>query len=201
MAAAVVSAVSSSKARKASRRAASAQERAAEAGIAEQRRQYDQNRRDFAPWQQAGVGALGQQQALLGLSGEEAQQSAYDQFKQDPGQAFLQERGQRNLLANASAIGGLGGGNIRSALVEQGVGFGQQDFGNYYNRLAGLSGSGQQAVTQLGQLGQQSSNNVSNLLSQAGNARASGILGAQQAQAQGWQNLIGLGTSYFGSTV
>lgn len=167
-------------------------------GIDEQRRQYDLTRQDLAPWMRAGSGALTLQQALLGLSGQEAQQAAYEQFKQSPGQAFLQARGQKNLLANASAIGGLGGGNVRSALVQQGVGFAQQDFGDWYNRIAGLSGTGQQTGAQLGGFGQQSAANIGNLLGNQGAARASGILGAQQANAQGMNNLIGLGSMYLG---
>jgi hypothetical protein len=192
VAAAVVTYATSENAADAAGDAADTQAESADEGIREHRRQYDLTRQDLLPWQTAGAGALGQQQALLGLSGQEAQQAAYDQFRQDPGQAFLQARGQRNLLANSSAIGGLGGGNVRSALVEQGVGFGQQDFGNYYNRLAGLSGTGQQTAAQLGQFGQQSAGSISDLLGQAGNARASGILGQQQARSQGWQNFAGL---------
>ena len=197
VAAAVVGAYGAHEAGQSAEDAANTQADAADAGVAEQRRQYNLTRQDLLPWQTAGAGALERQQALLGLSGREAQQSAYDQFRQDPGQAFLQARAQKNLLANSAAIGGLGGGNVRSALVEQGVGFGMQDFGNYYNRLAGLSSTGQQSAAQLGQFGQQSASNIGNLYGQAGAARASGILGQQQAQAQSWQQLAGLGSAYF----
>lgn len=178
-------------------RAAAEQEEAFGQGITEQRRQFDITQANLQPFLQAGVGALGQQQALLGLSGVGAQQAAFDAFRESPGQAFLRERGQRALTRNAASIGGLGGGNVRSALVQQGVGFAQQDFGNFFNRLAGLSGTGQQTGAQLGQFGAQQAGAISNLFGLQGQARASGILGGQQARAQGTQNVLGLGAAFF----
>ncbi len=182
---------SEKKAKKAAKGAAETQVEAQMAGLEEFRRQFDISREDMAPWMEAGTGALGTQRALLGQQGAEAQQSAFDAFRQSPGQAFLQARGQKNLLANASAIGGLGGGNVKEALVQQGVGFAQQDFGNYYNRLAGLSSTGQQTSTQLGQLGSQFAGQAATQLGNVGAARASGILGSQQASAQQTQQMQG----------
>ena len=171
-------------AEKAAKRAGKIQQQGQEAGVAEQRRQFDITQGNLQPFQEAGVGALGQQQALLGLSGAEAQQAAFDQFNQSPGQQFLRDRAQKNLLRNSAAIGGLGGGNVRSALVEQGVGFAQQDFNNQFARLGQLAGQGQAAVTNLGQFGAQAAGNIQQGLIGGSQARASGILGAQQAQAQ-----------------
>jgi len=45
-------------------------------------------------------------------------------------------------LRNQSAIGGIGGGNVRSALVEQGAGFAAQDYDQQLRRLDALSGRG-----------------------------------------------------------
>ena len=98
------------------------------------------------PWQQAGTSALGQQQALLGMGGQEAQQQAFSAFGDSPGQKFLRDRAEKVTMRNAPQMGGLGGGNVRSALNEQAVGFAAQDYGNYYNRLGGLSGQGYQAT-------------------------------------------------------
>lgn len=182
---------SASQAEGAAEDAARAQSESSEAAIAEQRRQFDLTRGDLAPWMQAGTSALGVQQNLLGLGGVEAQQQAYDDFVQSPGQAFLQARGQENLLAGASAIGGLGGGNVREALVQQGVGFAQQDFGDYYNRIAGLSGTGQTTANQLGAFGANTANQIGSNLRYGGEARASGILGAQEARAGFYEQIPG----------
>lgn len=177
------------KAKDAAKRAAREQEDSAFAGIAEQRRQFDLTQESFKPFRDAGVSAIAQQQALLGLSGQEAQQAALDQFNQSPGQQFLRDRAQKNLLRNSAAIGGLGGGNVRSALVEQGVGFAQQDFNNQFGRLGQLAGQGQAATQSVGQFGQNTANNIQQGFMNQGQARASGILGQQQASAQQQQQM------------
>lgn len=51
----------------ASRRASNAQQRGADAATAESARQYDQTRRDFAPWRDVGGGAINQLGRLFGL--------------------------------------------------------------------------------------------------------------------------------------
>ena len=165
--------------------AAETQVEGTQAGIAEQRRQFDVTQGNLQPFQEAGVGALGQQQALLGLSGQDAQNEAFAAFNESPGQRFIRDRAQRNLTRNASAIGGLGGGNVRSALVEQGTGFAQQDFNNQFGRLGQIAGQGQAATTNLGQFGAQSAGNIANLQQAGSQARASGILGSAQAVNQG----------------
>ena len=172
--------------------AAQVQADATQAGIAEQRRQFDITQGNLDPFLQAGTGALQTQQALLGQLGPEAAAAAMAQFQEAPGQQFAQERAQKNLLQNASAIGGIGGANVRSDLVEQGVGSANQSFGDFQTRLGGLSGTGQQTATNLGQLGSQTAGNISNLLQAGGQAQASGILGAQQANQQMAGNVLSI---------
>lgn len=179
-----ISAFGSSQQAGAAGSAAQAQNRAAKRAAAEQQRQFDISQQQLAPFREAGTQALTAQQALLGLTGPEAQQQAFQQFAESPGQAFLRQRGEQSLLRNASAIGGLGGGNVRSALQQQGIGFAQQDLQNQLTRLSGLSEAGRGAVGTGAQLGAQTATNVGNLLTQGGQARASGILGQQQAQQQ-----------------
>lgn len=180
---------SGKQARKAAEKAAREQEEGIQAGIAEQRRQFDITQSNLQPFQEAGTAALGSQQDLLGLNGPEAQAAAFAALEQSPGQQFLRDRAQKNLLRNASAIGGLGGGNVRSALVQQGVGFAQQDLQNQFGRLGQLAGQGQSAATSIGQFGTQSAGNIQQGLAASGQARASGILGVQQADAQQQQQM------------
>ena len=164
--------------------AAAATSAAAMADVEEQRRQFDITQENMQPYLGTGRRALSQQERLLGLRGEWNQQQMFDKFNSSPGQEFLRDRGERALLRNSAAIGGLGGGNVRSALQQEGIGFAQQDFANQYNRLAGLSNTGQTATSNLGQLGAQSAANISSGLQSAGESRASGILGAAQADSQ-----------------
>lgn len=171
---------------------------AARAAAAESARQFDITQEQLAPFREAGVGALQQQQALLGLSGPEAEQAALQRLEESPAQQFIRNRAQRSLLRNQAAIGGLGGGNVRAALQQQGAGFAQQDIQNQFNRLASLTGGGQTAATNIGQFGQQTAQNIGQFGMQGAQAQASGILGAQQAQAQGLSNLITAGATYYG---
>ena len=173
--------------------AADVQAESSLAGIEEQRRQFDISQEQAAPFREAGVGALGQQQALLGLSGQEAQQAAFTGLEESPGQRFIRDRQERALLRNASATGGLGGGNVQTALQQQAVGFAQQDIQNQFGRLGQLSGQGQAATTNIAQLGGQTSANIANLLGQQGAARASGILAPVQANTAATNQLLQLG--------
>lgn len=179
-------------ARKASQAAAGAQTEASQAAIEEQRRQFDISQEQATPFREAGVSALGQQQALLGLSGQQAQQQAFQQFQESPGQAFLRERGEQALLRSSAAIGGLGGGRVRSELQQQGIGFAQQDLQNQLARLGTIAGQGQAVTQNVAQLGAGTAANVGNLLQAGGQAQAGGILGAQQARA-GLTGMIGSG--------
>jgi len=179
-----VGAISSNQKKQAAKGAAGAQERASQAGIAEQRRQFDISQTQAEPFRQAGLGALEQQQALLGLSGVEAQQQALTAFQESPGQAFLRQRGEQSILRQASATGGLGGARVQEALQQQGIGFAQQDLQNQLARLSGIAGQGQVATQNVAQLGAQQASNIGNLLSAGGQAQAGGILGDGAAQSQ-----------------
>lgn len=185
--------------------ASDAQTQSADASVAEQQRQFDIAQANMQPFQDAGEAALASQQDLLGLNGVAAQQSAYDTLETSPGQAFLQERAQKNLLSNAAAIGGLGGGNVREALVEQGVGFAQTDMDNQFSRLGQIAGQGQSSASTISSLGTQTGANIGSTLTSAGDARASGIINTNNAIQSGisgvtsglaQSGLFGSGSSY-----
>lgn len=171
---------------------------AALAGIPIQQQAFAGAERDIRPSIGVGQAALGSQAALAGLGPPGAQEAAFQQISESPGQRFIRERSQRNLLRNASAIGGLGGGNIRSALVEQGAGFALQDIEGQRQQLGQLSGRGLVAGTTLAQLGQQTAGSVADLQQAEAAARASGILGAQEAKSAGITDFAGVLTGIFG---
>ena len=201
--------VSSSAAKSASKTQAGA----AEAGIEEQRRQFDEIQKLLAPYVQAGQGAIGgfqpyqqagaqafeQQQALAGLRGPEAQQAAISQIESSP---FLQsqiEQGERALLQRASATGGLRGGNIQAALAQFRPQMLQQAIEGQYKRLGGLAGTGlgvlsdlyaggQAAAAGQAKTGTALAGGISNLLQEQGAAQA----GGQLAGAAPCANLLNL---------
>lgn len=95
--------------------------------------------RGLEPFVDPGIGAFQTQAAQSGALGPEAQREAFAAFMASPGQDFLRDQGERALLRNAAAIGGIGGGNVREELTRRGIGFAAQDFGNQFDRLGSLS--------------------------------------------------------------
>lgn len=161
----------------AARDAAGAQVQASNAAIDESRRQYDQTRSDFAPWRETGKTALQRLSDLLGMGGG----SPADVMKLDPGYQFAQQQGEQALERAARARGGFDSGGAMKDLLRFNEGLASQRFNDIYNRYAGLSGTGQAATGATAQFGAANAANVGNLLTGAGNARASGIVGGANA--------------------
>jgi hypothetical protein len=161
----------------AAERAGQTQAAAAEKGIEEQRRQFDALVELMAPYVTAGTGAMGQQQALIGLQGAEAQKQAIQGFEQSPLFQSLMQQGENAILQNASATGGLRGGNVQAALAQ----FRPQALNSLieqqYGRLGGLSTMGQASAAGQASSGMQSASNIGNLLANQGAALAGGIMG------------------------
>lgn len=168
---------------KAAGRAADAQGAAAQAGIEEQRRQFDAIQRLLSPYVTAGTGALAGQQDLTGLNGNDAQQAAIEALKQSPQFTSLLQQGEGSILANASATGGLRGGNTQAALAQFSPQLLSQVIEQQYGRLGAMASMGQGAAAGVGNAGMQTGTNVANLLQQQGAARAGGFLAQGKAQA------------------
>jgi hypothetical protein len=164
--------------------AAGAQAGAAQAGIDEQRRQFDEIQRLLAPYVQAGQPALAGMQNLIGLGGAEAQQQAIAGIEQSPLLQALTRQGEEAILQRASATGGLRGGNVQAALAQFRPQMLQQALDQQYSRLGGLTSLGQQSATRTGTAGMETGVNVGNLLQQQGAARAGGALGSTAPFAQ-----------------
>lgn len=160
-------------------------------GIDEQRRQFDLTREDFAPGIEAGDVSRERLLEFLGLRGQEAEQAAISGFTESPGQAFLRERQERSLLRNQAAIGGLGGGNVRTALQEQAFGIASTQLGERKDRLAGLAQSGLGAVGQQAGIGAGISANISNLQVGRGDVLGTGIEAAAAQTRSGLARVAG----------
>jgi hypothetical protein len=176
---------------KGAKSAAKAQTQAADQATAEQRRQYDLTRADQMPWLDTGKWALGQQKNAL--TGD------WSGFYNSPDYAYALEQGMKGLDRSAASRGRLYSGGYGEDLTKFGQGLATQNYGNYMNRLAGLSGSGQTSANALGAFGQSSANQISQNLTNKGDARASGY--ANQYGAYG-SALGGIGNTmndYFNS--
>lgn len=164
--------------------AANIQAGAAGQGIAEQRRQFDALQALLKPYTEAGVPALEQQQAFLGLRGPEAEQAAIDRIQSGAGFQESVRQGEEALLQRASATGGLRGGNIQGALAQFRPALLNQALEQQYSRLGGMTTLGQQSAAGVGAAGMETGTNVANLLSQQGAALAGGELNQAKAYGQ-----------------
>jgi hypothetical protein len=113
-------------------------------------------------------------------------------FEQDPGYAFRQSEGMKALERSSAARGNLLSGSTMKGIQRFGQDLASQEYGNAFNRfqiersarlnpLQSLMGSGQSAANTMtsaaGNFGQASANNML----AAGQARASGYVGAGNA--------------------
>lgn len=175
---------------KASNQAAAAQTEASQAAIDEQKRQFDALQKLFEPYVKAGTGSLSAQQNILGLNGTQAQQQAYDQIANSPAMQSMLQQGENSLLQNASATGGLRGGNLQGALAQYRPQLLNQLVSQQYQNLGGITSLGQNSAAQTGNAGMASASNIGNLLQsqgayQAGNALAQGNIAANNYATMG----------------
>ena len=142
----------------------------------------------------------------------------------DPGYQFRLQQGLKALQNSAAASGTLLSGGTGKALQRYGQDYASNEYGNVYNRalgqyqqnynifkqnqadqfnrLAAMSGVGQTAANTLGNLGQSSAANISNILMTSGAQQAQQANNAAAARASGyaaggniWGNAIGGSTN------
>ena len=201
-------------------RAARAQTQAAQAGISEERRQFDYAQSVLRPYAAAGeealtglkpyvdVGpeALLQQRTLAGLEGADKQREAINALAANPEFQALTKQGEEALLQQASATGGLRGGNIQGALAQFRPQMLQDYIGQQYARLGGLTQLGQLTSQNIAQLGQASAagqasgaletgKNIAGLYGDIGAARAGNAL----AQGQMWGSILNSALKFGGA--
>lgn len=200
VAGAVVGGVASNQAAKkgaaATDRASAAQQESALAGIEEQQRQFDSVRALLSPYVQAGNTGLTGMQRLMGASGDYAQQEMINQIEKSAGFRSTVKQGENAILQNASATGGLRGGNTQGALAQFRPAALAAAIDQQYQRYAGLSSLGQNAAAGVGNAGMQTGGNIASLLQQQGAAQAGGILGQGRAQQQA---ISGIGNAFGGA--
>lgn len=177
--------------------AAETQGAAAQAGIDEQRRQFDAMQALLKPYTEAGVPALEAQQAFLGLRGPEAEAAAIERISGGETFQALAGQGEEALLQRASATGGLRGGNIQGALAQFRPQLLSSLIEQQYGRLGGMTSLGQRSAAGVGEAGMATGTNIGNLLSQQGAASAGGQLGEAKAFGQ----LFNLPAQFIGAQI
>lgn len=175
-----------------------------------QQKQYDQTRTDEMPWMQAGQWGLGQLMTGLQPGGDlikpydqTFKAPTAEEARATPGYQFMLDEGNRAILNGNAASGGVFSGGTLQALDKFNTGLADSTYStrynqalqtfdtnfnaynvgqtNSYNRLAGLSGTGQNTATSLGQFGAQAATGIGNDVIAGANATASGIVGGSNA--------------------
>jgi hypothetical protein len=170
--------------KKAAAKAADAQTQTSELGIEEQRRQFDAIQKLLEPYVNAGGPALDGQQDILGLNGVDQQKMAINGIASSPMYTDLARQGEEAILQNASATGGLRGGNTQGALAQFRPQLLNQLIDQQYQRLGGLTNLGQASAAGVGAAGQQTGNAVTALLQQQGAAQAGQHLAVGRANSE-----------------
>ena len=178
---------------KGAKKAGQAQERAAMAGVEEQRAAREELRTLLQPYVAAGSPALQAQMEALGLAGPGSQEAFVQQQEQSPIFQALARQGEEAMLQQAAATGGLRGGNLQGALAQFRPSLLNQFLTQQYERLGGMTRLGQTSAAGVGAGGMEAAGNIANLLGQAGQAQAGAALGKAQAWGQGIGNIAQIG--------
>jgi hypothetical protein len=180
--------------------AANAQVQASQDATAAQERMYEKQIALQEPFRQAGLTAQQKYLQLMGLGGDTtaADYGKYTKdfgtsdFEQDPGYQFRLGEGQKALERSAAARGLLSSGSTLKGITNYAQGAASQEYQNAFNRyqvnrsnqlnpLQSLMGSGQSATNTLTSAAAQQGQNEATNITNAGQARASGYIGAGNA--------------------
>jgi len=199
----VGSVISSQAAGDAADTAAQASGRASDASIGEQRRQYDINRADQAPYLAAGTNALGRLQNYI--TGPYSKPISMADFQQSPDYQWSLDRTMKALGNRYAAQGNRQGGNALRAQAEEAAHFvglqGENWFNNQLRSRAAqlgpeqsLAGVGQTTAAGLGAYGANMAGNIGNAYmtsaANTGNA-AMAAAGIRNSAYGGASNVLG----------
>jgi len=187
-----------------------------------QKQEWNTQQQNLAPWLNAGGQGLSQLETLLGVGGNKTAPGygsltqgftppTLEQAEQYPGYQFGLGQGEQAIQNSAAAKGNAFSGNTAEALNNYAQNYAQQDYSNVYNqsfntfennqlnqynRLAALSGVGQQTGTALGSEGEAAASNTSGIDLALGQQLGTDAQNAAAAEASGY---IGSANAYGGA--
>ena len=162
------------------------------AGIAETGRQFDATKSMFAPVTDLLAPSARGLGDLTGLNGDQALQAEIDRIMSGPRFNSLMQNGRDEMLATASATGGLRGGNYQDASQRFGADTLSQQIGQQLSEYAGLVGIGQGAAGSVGNFGAQAVSDQNVMRNSGADALAQAKLVRGGIAARNWQNAGGL---------
>jgi hypothetical protein len=142
----------------------------------------------------AGNEARSFQLGALGLPGGNS--DAINAFRTSPGYDFALKSGKNAVQTSAAAGGQLFSGKTLKDLATYGQGVEDRTFGDWFDRLGGLSGAGSSATQGLVAAGDRNASTLAGLAVQGGDNRASSYISGANAITGGLQNLSDLYAYY-----
>lgn len=167
------------------RRSQELAEETAVGNIEESRRQFDIGQQLLEPFAEQAIPAIQMQSALSGARGPDAQAEAFRQFEESPATQFLRESGLR------LSTPGVGAGQ-QEELGRYAQGLALQDFGNMFNRLGDVSGTGHASQFDLTGLGENVARDIVQQQQQQFSAQQQGLAAQQAARAGQFETGLGL---------
>lgn len=164
------------KAKKASRKAQAAQIEFLNKALDIENQRYSEAQNRFAPIIDQGTAAFNQQADLTGVNGDDKLAGALEALKNSSFYKTLFDSGEEAVLQNASATGGLRGGNTERGLADFGADTFAQALQQQLANLGAIASPGISAIGQLSGFGAQNAANAGNIFGQQGAATAGGIL-------------------------
>lgn len=147
------------------------------------------------PWREVGLSALASLASVHGFQLPDelkglAPGGAMGGFWESPDYKLRVAEGTKAITANAAARGMLDSGATGKALINYGQEQGSKEFGNWYNRLAGVVGLGQTATQQSNNIlmgGATADLNYGNTIANltVGNANNNGLITLNQGNTEG----------------
>jgi hypothetical protein len=189
----------------AAQKASKQQQQFEQQALQQQMMMFQQTQQNFAPFINLGSGAANKLTGLTDTLTKPFNPTMAD-LAATPGYQFTLDQGLKSTQNSFAAQGlGLSGAALKGATnYAEGLASTtyQNQFQNYlaqnqqiYNMLSGEVGIGESAAAGQGQLGQQASGNISNLLSAIGAAAAGGTIGSTNALTGALGNIGGAGAN------
>lgn len=183
---------------KAAQAAAQTQSTAADKAIAEQVAARGEARELQQPFVKAGTASLAQQMALLGLNGTADQQTSINALLTSPQYTTGVQQGEEAILANASATGGLRGGNTQNSLSRFRADLLNNVIQGQMQNLNGLTSLGQNAAAGVGNNAMVSAQSIGDLLQNQGLATAAGQVAKGNVTTNSINQAIKIGSAVAG---
>lgn len=168
---------------KAAKTAANAQTKSAAMGTAENRRQFDRVQSLLSPYVNAGRGGLMRYEQLSGIDGNAAQRNAIGSIQRSAEFNSLTQQGEDAILQNASATGGLRGGNTQRGLAEFRSNLLTSLIERQLGRFGGIAQMGQNSAAGVGSAAMSMGQANAGLMQQAGAAQAGAAVAGGNAIA------------------